>query len=130
MLKESPEIQPNKERIALWVQALRSNQYTKIRAKLRNTENGRCCLGVACDVSQISNWNWVQLDEKSCPTYDGCGTDWQYMPPNVAKWFGFNNNNPSVIINGHLEKLSIINDTTSCSLSDIADLIETTYLNG
>lgn len=34
-----------------WVNALRSDEFYQVRRKLRDNDNGRCCLGVACDVA-------------------------------------------------------------------------------
>lgn len=34
-----------------WLKALRSNEFYQVSNKLRNEQEGRCCLGVACDVA-------------------------------------------------------------------------------
>lgn len=35
---------------AVWVWAIRSGEFQQVRSQLRDLGNGRCCLGVLCDV--------------------------------------------------------------------------------
>ena len=38
-----------------WLKALRSRKYHKVKGCLRYGERGFCCLGVLCDIAQISH---------------------------------------------------------------------------
>jgi len=44
------------KRLNKWADALVSKKYKQIKNQLRDEDNGRCCLGVACDVSGLSEW--------------------------------------------------------------------------
>jgi len=41
---------------AKWIEALRSGKYKQGRLTLRTRNDCYCCLGVLCDVSNISKW--------------------------------------------------------------------------
>jgi hypothetical protein len=47
---------PTQERVRGWIAALRSGRYQQTREALR-TEQGFCCLGVACDVHDPRGWH-------------------------------------------------------------------------
>lgn len=40
-----------------WIRALRSGEFKQIRDRLRNARNGRCCLGVLCDIRPDVKWH-------------------------------------------------------------------------
>lgn len=61
------EIQANRKR---WADALRSGKYDQVNGVLRSSF-GYCCLGVACDVSDVGCWvgyNYDIDDEASLET--------------------------------------------------------------
>ena len=82
--------EPNKERLKLWADALRSGEYAQTRNALMGaiewqpdgnvSQVGYCCLGVACEVAVK---NGLVLD------YDVYEGDHGTMPEAVAEWFGF-----------------------------------------
>lgn len=39
-----------------WIRALRSGEFKQIPNRLRNISNGRCCLGVLCDIRPDVKW--------------------------------------------------------------------------
>lgn len=47
----------DEEFVRKWIEALRSGEYKQGRNQLR-TGDSFCCLGVACDISQIGTWGW------------------------------------------------------------------------
>jgi len=68
------------DRLNKWADALVSRKYKQIGNALRDEDNGRCCLGVSCDVSGLGEWRGVK--------FKGRYAD---VPPRaVAKYFGFN----------------------------------------
>lgn len=46
----------DKEWKALWLKALRSKKYKQGHHRLRNNEEGYCCLGVLCDLVDPKKW--------------------------------------------------------------------------
>lgn len=78
----------NKERVLQWVNALESGKYKQASNSLKTPE-GMCCLGVACEVSGLSNWEeerGVRADTQSVFTYLGAK---DFMPIEVLKYYGF-----------------------------------------
>jgi hypothetical protein len=79
-------VEPNKARLRLWVEGLRSRRFAQTDQKLADSE-GYCCLGVACEIA-IENG----LDLEKEQSEDG---DWRYgddfvlLPLKVADWYGF-----------------------------------------
>ena len=65
-----------------WVKALRSGKYKQAEAVLRD-DVGFCCLGVACDISQIGEWcndGYKAGDDR----------DYSFLPIDVRDWLGLN----------------------------------------
>ncbi len=69
------------KRLNKWADALVSKKYKQIKNQLRDEDNGRCCLGVACDVSGVGKWN------KKKTTYERSNT--AHPPRKVLDYFGF-----------------------------------------
>jgi len=61
---------------AKWIEALRSGKYKQGRFKLRTRDDCYCCLGVLCDVSNISEWEV----NGSSYSYDGALS---FLPPSL-----------------------------------------------
>ena len=74
--------EPNKERLRLWVEALRSGKYKQADRQLKRGDTF-CCLGVACDISGIGKWDG---DEYLLP--DGYAAEFS-LPSAVTEWLGF-----------------------------------------
>ena len=112
-----------KDRLRLLVAALRSGDYTQAVGQLR-TDEGYCCLGVACDVfhRETDNGFWSQ---------DYKGGSWFFygnsytMGVRVYEWFGLPSQNPTL---EHGETtMSGLNDNLRLDFSAIADQIEEEY---
>ena len=72
----------NKERLILWVDALRSGQYEQTDKRLKR-DGKYCCLGVACEVAVA---NGLELDIR--PFFEDSIGD-ENLPIEVSRWFGF-----------------------------------------
>lgn len=119
-------MKPNKKRIRKWVEALESGKYSQTRMTLRNS-GGYCCLGVACDVSEIGDWN-KSLHEISYEI-EGKGEE-ECLPKAVADWYGLECD-PTVIVKDldyPQEHLTLLNDDYGYDFVRIAGLIRDTYL--
>lgn len=123
----SKQMKPNKARIRKWVNALRSGQYKQANGTLREGQDTFCCLGVACEISGLSEWkNVVPGDPDYMYAYLG---DTQQMPVKVANYFGLDEGNPYIVLNkkGDEEGLAQLNDGGK-SFKQIANLIEKNFL--
>jgi hypothetical protein len=116
----------NKERVGLLVDALRSGEYQQGRGYL--TKDGRdCCLGVACKVA-IKNGLDIQSTADEYNKIVSYGTDednsTSILPGCVAKWYGFeddNPNNPIIVIDGKRFAAAEHNDSDKQPFDKIAD---------
>ena len=96
----------------LWVEALRSGKYEQGRHRLRDNENGFCCLGVACDVFGPDDWDGLKfLGEVS------------YLPPAVMEFFGISDRRAFYRHDLMKTTLADQNDKGK-SFAEIADIIE------
>lgn len=100
-----------------WVAALRSGEYSQGKHALR-TDEGFCCLGVACDISGLGEWNerlgfeWEQ---------DGEGYEEQSLLPNhVMEWLGLTSHDGTI---NDMTTLASKNDK-GWTFAEIADVIE------
>lgn len=111
----------NKDRLRMWVRALRSGQYQQGKNFLRK-DNRYCCLGVAMDLALA---NGVKCDNP----------DWgktALLPPQVIDWFGLDGGaTGSRGLNDRLTRASNrmpsdMNDNGT-SFNEIADQLELHY---
>ena len=66
-----------------WVESLESGRYQQARQALR-TEDGFCCLGVACDVSGVGKWEQRRvLGGDMMWRFNKCR---EALPPEVMEW--------------------------------------------
>lgn len=93
-----------------WIAALRSGEYKQTIETLKD-DKGFCCLGVACDISKVSEWR----GEK----YLGASIG---MPPKVQFYFGIQGSEGSMS-NRDYHSLTIMNDCGE-SFQKIAAVIE------
>lgn len=132
---------PNKERIRLLVDALRSGKYRQGRGRLaryyKATKKVKyCCLGVACEVARD---NGLEMQR----TYDALYNEYNYilsptdrdsslLPLGVQEWFGFGSSSPYLKVDQNkffnTESASALNDSRGFSFLQIADAFERTYL--
>lgn len=115
---------PQKDLIA----ALRSGKYDQGWGRLHDeTENEFCCLGVACDISGLGEWeigdvvyNAVYLGEEAT------------LPKEVIDYFGFRNRNGAIAQDAgtgvsrldHFRSLAQANDSGRITFEMIADAME------
>lgn len=120
----------HKQRIKLWIDALKSGKYIQCSGCLRQKKGfwkyQYCCLGVACMVFNQSN----PKNKVSNKEFDWCSV----LPEKVSQWFGlhtmqtdlFDGRNPYIAEGSLL--LALANDQLRWSFDKIADAIEETYL--
>lgn len=76
------ELGPNQK---AWIQALRSGKYKQAKKRLK-TENGFCCLGVACDLTG-EDWEVDYQDDRFSDeklfSFKGARS---VLPPSVKDW--------------------------------------------
>lgn len=108
----------------LWVDALRSDEYSQTKNYLRK-DDGFCCLGVGSDLAVKNGVDVkVKVHDHGIYTYDGAsGT----LPGSVMDWLGLRTDNGTVCVNDDNystvhPSLSIMNDRGD-SFTKIADHI-------
>jgi hypothetical protein len=137
-------VQPNKENIRKWVDALRSGEYGQTTGKLRR-DDSFCCLGVACDLSPLGKWeslssvgNLLYVLHKTDEEGEKIAHE-NDLPHRVADWLGIDQDpmvktwgEPTgeaiVFDRGTMAFLSDLNDDSEWDFDQIADAIERTYL--
>lgn len=102
-----------------WAKDLRSGEYTQITGQLREKDNGRCCLGVACDTYKrlTGKGDWKQ-NTFVANEDDSCSTE---LPSTVRDFFGFEDTDP-LLLNGY--SATTLNDEGLKTFTEIADLVE------
>jgi hypothetical protein len=113
---------------ALWVDALRSGDYTQGQNKLRDDDNQFCCLGVLCELAQKAGvigearndygmmWVYGEDDDQS----------WSTLPDAVSEWAGLALGEPTVPdpdVPLRKVSLSYLNDNGK-TFEEIAEYIE------
>ncbi len=98
----------NEERLAKWVAALRSGEYTQARGTLRTEDDKFCCLGVLCNLVNPKSWLKV-----------GGG----YVYQNVEQIMPLSTATEGSV--GVIGRLIDMNDIDKLSFDEIADWIET-----
>ena len=105
-----------------WRNALVDGSHHQGRDRLRNRENGMCCLGVLCDTLDPSRWT----------TFQGVwrwGPDYAFPPSETMETFGLTENGIRMddkfwTINGtEFSSLSFANDTDGITHAHIADAL-------
>lgn len=76
----------------LWVEAIRSGDYKQGKNVLRDlTQDLYCCLGVACDISELGLWQQVNNLQYYNIMNENAGM-WSYLPEKVRHWLGLKTN--------------------------------------
>lgn len=135
-------VNPNKERLRLWVNALRSGYFKQTTSVLRgvidfdeeqdeNPKYGYCCLGVACMVAAANGCDFDLADAWSDLTDE-------ILPLQVSQWFGFGDHlddcyDPKLAQTlgsddePHWRHASHLNDEEGWTFEQIADAVEAKY---
>lgn len=138
---------PNKERIQLLIDALKTTKRTQGTGRLA-TKFGKsrkwsyCCLGIACEVAikhglplQRKEFpagtavikSAIEYSNPKAPGYDGSSTK---LPKAVADWYGLNSDNPGLLDeNGARVFATELNDVRGYSFKQIAKAFQRTFLN-
>lgn len=126
-------MEPNKDVIRKWVDALRSGEYRQGDGGLRDENDKFCCLGVLCDLAEkekvieepslsCSNYYYAYGDEDNDVT----------LPYEVRSWSGLEDCDPTLIDPTHENdegySAAALNDDGK-TFAELADLIEAKYLN-
>lgn len=102
-----------------WAKDLRSGEYQQITGQLREGDNGRCCLGVACDTYKRLTGKGEWDDNTFVAEEDSyCSAE---LPGVVMKFFGFDTTDPQLKANA---TATILNDDVNLTFLQIADLVE------
>lgn len=130
----------NKERVALWVNELRTTTIPQGRNYLTCVDEygnitAACCLGIA---SELARKHLPTLSVKTAFREDNAGHMNRIrtyddaplvLPEKVSDWFGFEYGDPSVAVAGMPSMAcSALNDTQRWTFHQIADALEATYL--
>jgi hypothetical protein len=119
---------PNPERLRKWVEALRSGEYSQTKGRLR-TDEGYCCLGVACDVfmkEEGGTWEAAEISFNDHMVYV-FGSATEMLPSSVAEWFGIHHAPQFIVEDGAIEEATALNDELGWDFVQIAEAIERTY---
>ena len=104
-----------------WVEALRSGEYEQTTGFL-HTDNGYCCLGVACEVSGLGRWK-NDVDRQFYITNDD-DRQTTVLPDKVRQWLGlYDNGGVAIHTDNSKVDLTELNDG-GASFEEIADKIE------
>jgi len=113
----------NANRIRLWYRALlKATDQTRECLK---DENGRCCLGVACDVYKQNTGKGYWEDNDGALKFQGEGDT---LPLEVQEWFGLESCDPYLNHDGLDKTASSLNDSEKLSFREIAECVRDTYL--
>lgn len=103
------------------VEALRSGDYKQGQGLLRPREDQFCCLGVACDISGLGEWQKSYVG--SVYVYVTATGSGLVLPKEVMEWLGWATNE------GYIDEetsLAALNDHGD-SFEAIADVIEANF---
>lgn len=146
-LNEDEKDRVNRERVALWVEALRSGEYVQgtgaLEYRIRHSEypqkilTTHCCLGVACRVAIANGLDVGARDDNGITEFrasDRPDSVWTsgHMPEKVAEWFGLPVLSPvstNVILTDDGIQATFANDQERWSFERIADALESRYLS-
>jgi len=118
-----------KEVMKKWVDALRSGKYEQTDNALKR-DNAFCCLGVLCDISEISYWKRKNDGDDGEFIYAEQYTN--LLPIKVAEWAGMKNASGSFqSVSAYsddykIDTLARMNDD-NVQFTEIADIIESKW---
>lgn len=102
-----------------WAKDLRSGEYQQITGQLREGDNGRCCLGVACDTYKRLTGKGEWDDNTFVASEDSyCSAE---LPSIVMEFFGFYKSDPDL---AYGRQATTLNDQLERTFEEIADLVE------
>ena len=117
-----------------WVEALRSGDYKQGQKRLRiMDDNTFCCLGVACDISELNKWNVFGYGQQLFSYGQQLfGHGITMLPSEVSNWLGLTSHEGELFF---IDEEGVLTMTYLTNLNDsdytfeqIADIIEMGYL--
>ena len=127
----------NKEKLKLWLDALRSGEYQQGKGHLANIDEERsesyCCLGVACEVAIKDGLGLIKnIGPRNVINY-GLARESGFLPNEVQQWLGHDEGNVMVDFTdgeSHTreEHVAFLNDSGKWTFEQIADALEAKYL--
>lgn len=126
--------QCNEENMRTFIAALRSGEYGQGQRRLKSAE-GYCCLGVACEVSGLGDWEGdIRDSHGQVYVIDENDFSRTVLPMGVSRWLGIDqenhgSQNPYIVEaeDGDISAATM-NDLLKKSFAEIADAFETYYL--
>ena len=121
----------NIENMTTFVEALESGDYPQGTGELRYTSiitggDYFCCLGVACDISQVGTWHRDRFGSWGYYT-TGFTPEEVLLPRAVADWLGIDTLDPE--IDKYNERTATaLNDIERATFPEIARAFRETYL--
>lgn len=117
MIKNATKLN-KKRRRALWAKALESSKYAQGIGQLKDENDQYCCLGVACDVYRkaTGKGRWTRKSNRY-----SFGESLAYLPLEVVKWFGLDDEDPT--LRGNREIATVVNDVHRNSFNEIAKMV-------
>lgn len=109
----------NLDRMIKWAETLESGKYKQTNGMLADGNKHRCCLGVACDISNTLKWT-ISSD------YTLYGDEVYILPREVYRWMGFSNGDPIILtskVGGDDYSFAAMNDELNLSFNQIAWII-------
>ncbi len=121
----------NQEVKEKWLVALRSGDYKQSKFKLKDGDNGFCCLGVLSDLyAKEKGLEWTESEAVkpfktvSCISETTPNSD-EYLAKEVMEWAGLDKANPNVDVVDYCENtLAEFNDDCEFDFDRIAEIIE------
>lgn len=115
--------QEQREHLRELVSALRSRRYKQTKGYLK-TDYGYCCLGIACEISNISDWKTIIDTTGEATRRKFCyERNDKYLPTSVMEYYGFGGHLTISDRVGTWQYLAKLNDD-GVSFEHIADIIE------
>jgi len=111
----------NRENVQAWVDALRSGEYDQAKEVLHTSDGSYCCLGVACEISGLGDWDGEYYKIADEERWSGV------LPPAVQKWLGLGIRSSNPMLRGNTTAVTL-NDDFDLTFAEIADLVEKKYL--
>lgn len=98
----------NRDNRVRWIEALESGKYIQIANRLRDAGIGFCCLGVACEISELGKWEGsiyiVKTEEQP--------SSGSYLSPSILDYLQMTDDEREYAVQ--------MNDAGHCSFKEIA----------
>lgn len=123
-----------------WEEALLSGEYTPTTGTLKRIDKGYCCLGVACEISNLGDWE--PIDDLGMYTVPGKYDEFKdsaLLPAPVAAYYGFKGKNVLFTVKEEEEGKVVYRRVSASEINDnpeygnpfpyIAKLLREQYIN-